>query len=101
MRRTVYRVLDRPFSMLGLKGRYFYVFLVLLALGALVSLIVGACTNSLVGSALLIVLMVLGYLAITFAQSFFSEREIMKFIWSKRIKDFIVLQPRKLHGQWK
>lgn len=101
MTRKVYRVLDRPYTLLGLSGRYIFVFLAALGVGALISIALGSVTGMLIGSAILIVFMVLVYLAVMILESMFSEREIERFLWSRALKDFIIVKPQAFNRQWK
>lgn len=101
MTRKVYRVLDRQYTLLGLKGRYIFVFLASLGAGSLISFLLGSVTGMLIGSTVLIVFMVLAYLAIMIAESVFSERDIGRFLWSRAMKDFIQVKPTSFTKQWK
>ncbi len=101
MVRKVYRVLDRPFSLFGLQGRYVFLFLAALGAGAVLSFISGVFVGTMAASALFIVIAVLAYFAATMLQTFWSERDIMKFICSRRVKDFIEVKPKTFTGQWK
>ena len=101
MVRKVYRVLDRSFSLFGLQGRYVYVFLASLGVGALLSFIVGTAAGTIIGSAMFVLIAIVMYFCAMMLQSFYSERDIEKFIGSRRLKDFIVVKPVKFSKQWK
>lgn len=101
MTRKVYRVLDRPYTLFGLRGRYIFVFLGALGVGALISFLMGSAVGMLIGSVILVVFMILVYLAVMILESMFSEREIERFLWSRALKDFIIVKPKTFNSQWK
>ena len=101
MVRKVYRVLDRPFSLFGLQGRYVFLFLAALGAGAVLSFISAAIVGTMAASILFIAIAVLVYFAATMLQTFWSERDILKFVSSMRVRNFIEVKPKTLIGQWK
>ena len=101
MVRKVYRVLDRPFSLLGLQGMYVFLFLAALGAGAVLSFISAAIVGTMAASILFIAIAVLVYFAATMLQTFWSERDILKFVSSRRVRNFIEVKPKTFTGQWK
>ena len=101
MVRKVYRVLDRPFSLFGLQGRDGVLFLAALGAGAVLSCISAAIVGRLAASILFIAIAVLVYFAATMLQTFWSERDILKFVSSRRVRNFIEVKPKTFTGQWK
>lgn len=101
MVRKVYRVLDRPFSLFGLQGRYVFLFLAALGAGAVLSFISAAIVGTMAASILFIAIAVLVYFAATMLQTFWSERDILKFVSSRRVRNFIEVKPKTFTGQWK
>lgn len=101
MVRKVYRVLDRPFSLFGLQGRYVFLFLAVLGAGAVLSFISAAIVGTMAASILFIAIAVLVYFAATMLQTFWSERDILKFVSSRRVRNFIEVKPKTFTGQWK
>ena len=101
MVRKVYRVLDRPFSLFGLQGRYVFLFLAALGAGAVLSFISAAIVGTMAASILFIAIAVLVYFAATMLQTFWSERDILKFVSSRRVRNFIEVKPNTFTGQWK
>lgn len=101
MVRKVYRVLDRPFSLFGLQGRYVFLFLAALGVGAVLSFISAAIVGTMAASILFIAIAVLVYFAATMLQTFWSERDILKFVSSRRVRNFIEVKPKAFTGQWK
>ena len=74
MRCRVYRNLDRPFTFLGVKGRYIPVALVGLLGIVVISVIVGSIAGTFAGLASAVVLIAGGYLALTEIQQALSRR---------------------------
>lgn len=101
MVRKVYRVLDRPFSLFGLQGRYVFLFLAAFGAGAVLSFISAAIVGTMAASILFIAIAVLVYFAATMLQTFWSERDILKFVSSRRVRNFIEVKPKTFTGQWK
>ena len=101
MVRKVYRVLDRPFSLFGLQGRYVFLSLAALGAGAVLSFISAAIVGTMAASILFIAIAVLVYFAATMLQTFWSERDILKFVSSRRVRNFIEVKPKTFTGQWK
>ena len=101
MVRKVYRVLDRPFSLFGLQGRYVFLSLAALGAGAVLSFISAAIVGTMAASILFIAIAVLVYFAATMLQTFWPERDILKFVSSRRVRNFIEVKPKTFTGQWK
>ena len=101
MVRKVYRVLDRPFSLFGLQGRYVFLLIAALGAGAVLSFISAAIVGTMAASILFIAIAVLVYFAATMLQTFWSERDILKFVSSRRVRNFIEVKPKTFTGQWK
>ena len=94
MRYRVYRNLDRPFTLLGIKGRYIPV-----ALGGLLGVVVlaivlGMVFGTFVGLASAVVLIVGGYLALTEIQQRFGEKALSRFLSGRRLPKFILIRSK-------
>ena len=94
MRYRVYRNLDRPFTLLGVKGRYIPV-----ALGGLLGVVVlaivlGTVFGTFVGLASAVVLIVGGYLALTEVQQRFGEKALSRFLSGRRLPKFILIRSK-------
>jgi len=100
MKRRIYRSLDNPSSLLGIKGSFLVGLLVCLAVTGFVSLLVGAMTSSIIGTMLFIVGMVGSYLAVMLVQGNFTEKELRRWISSRRLPRFIQVRPIKFRGLW-
>ena len=94
MKHRVYRNLDRPFTLLGVKGRYIPVALGGL-LGILVlSVVLGTVFGTFVGLASAAVLIVGGYLALTEVQSRYGEKGLSRFFAGRRLPRFIIVRSK-------
>lgn len=94
MRCRVYRNLDRPFTLLGVKGRYIPVALAGLLGIIVLSLIVGAVGGTFIGLASALVLIVGGYLGLLEIQQRYGEKGLSRFIAGKRLPKFILIRSK-------
>ena len=99
MRCRVYRNLDRPFTFLGVKGRYIPVALIPVALVGLLGIVVtavvvGAALGTFAGLASAVVLIVGGYLALLEIQQRYGEKGLSRFIAGKRLPKFILIRSK-------
>ncbi len=101
MRRRVYRSLDRPSTFMGIKGR----FLIVMGLGAAVSLIValvaGRLTSMLVGFGVAIVMMTVFYFVTTTLQSKIPEKNIWKIVVRRALPDVYRTRPKHIRNIWR
>ena len=94
MRCRVYRNLDRPFTLLSIKGRYIPV-----ALGGLLgivvlSVILGTVFGTFVGLASAVVFIVGGYLMLTEVQNRYGEKGLTRFLAGRRLPKFILVRSK-------
>lgn len=94
MRVKVYKSLDEPSSIFGLKGSYFRILVLGAAAAAFLGIIVGKAVGGLAGLGVFLALLVADYLGVMAFQARFSERERKKWICSLKAPDFVSLQPR-------
>ena len=94
MRHRVYRNLDRPFTLLGIKGRYIPVALVGLLGIVVLSIVLGTVFGTFVGLASAVVLIVGGYLALTEIQQRFGEKALSRYFAGKRLPKFILVRSK-------
>ena len=94
MRYRVYRNLDRPFTLLGIKGRYIPVALAGLLGIIVLSLIVGAVGGTFIGLAWALVVIVGGYLGLLEIQQRYGEKGLSRFIAGKRLQKFILIRSK-------
>ena len=96
MKYTVYKSLDKPSSLFGLKGSYFMYALAGAGAGAVIAVLFGALTNGLLGMLLFIGLLAADYAIVMGIQTKYSERERTKWFCSHKLPDFICLPPKRI-----
>ena len=94
MKYVIYRNLDRPFTLLGIKGRYIAV-----AGAGLVSCIIsglncGAIAGTFAGLAVTLILSVVGYLSIAELQQRYPEKALSRKLASLGIPKFITVRTK-------
>lgn len=94
MKCRVYRNLDRPFTLLGVKGRYIPVALVGLLGIVVLAIVLGTVFGTFIGLASAVVFIVGGYLALTEIQQKFGEKQLSRFIVGKRLPQFILVRSK-------
>ena len=90
----MYRNLDRPFTLLGIKGRYIPIAGAGLVGIIVVALIAGSIAGTFVGLAAAVTLIAGGYLALTEIQQKFGEKQLSRFIAGKRPPRFILVRSK-------
>ena len=94
MRCRVYRNLDRPFTLLGIKGRYIPIAGAGLVGIIVVALIAGSIVGTFVGLAAAVTLIVAGYLALTEIQQKFGEKALSRRMAGMRLPRFILVRSK-------
>ena len=94
MRCRVYRNLDRPFTLLGIKGRYIPIAGAALLGIIILSLIAGSVAGTFVGLATAVVLVVGGYLALMEIQQKFGEKALSRRMAGMRLPKFILVRSK-------
>ena len=94
MKCRIYRNLDRPFTLLGIKGRYIPIAGACLVGIIIVALAVGALAGTFAGLATAVVLVVGGYLAITEIQQRFGEKALSRRLAGMRLPKFILVRSK-------
>ena len=88
----MYRNLDRPFTLLGIKGRYIPIAGAGLVGIIVVALIAGSIVGTFVGLAAAVTLIVAGYLALTEIQQKFGEKALSRRMAGMRLPRFILVR---------
>lgn len=91
----VYKSLDNPASMFGIKGSYIYYVGGGAVIGAVIGFIVGTLTVGFVGFLVFLMGLVLSYLGTMVFQARFSERERKKWLSRRSLPDVIAVPPRR------
>ena len=94
MRCRVYRNLDRPFTLLGIKGWYIPIAGAGLLGIIILSMIVGSIAGTFVGLATAVALIVSGYLALTEIQQRFGEKALARRMAGMRLPKFILVRSK-------
>ena len=90
----MYRNLDRPFTLLGIKGRYIPIAGAALLGIIILSLIAGSMAGTFVGLATAVVLVVGGYLALMEIQQKFGEKALSRRMAGMRLPRFIIVRSK-------
>ena len=90
----MYRNLDRPFTLLGIKGRYIPIAGVSLVGIVVVALIAGSIAGTFVGLAAAVTLIVAGYLALTEIQQKFGEKALSRRMAGMRLPRYILVRSK-------
>ena len=94
MRVKVYRNLDRPFSLFGIKGRFIALAGALALCIIIVSLVVGSVAGSIVGLAVAAVLLAVGYLAITEIQHRLGNKALRRKMTGLGLPEFVIIRSK-------
>ncbi len=94
MRCRVYRNLDRPFTLLGVKGRYIPVALIGLLAIILIAVVLGSALGTFVGLASAAALIVGGYVILLEVQQRFGEKGLSRFVSGQRLPKFILVRSK-------
>ena len=94
MRCRVYRNLDRPFTLFGVKGRYIPIAGVLLLGIIIVSLVAGSALGTFAGLACAVALIAGGYLLLLEIQQRYGEKGLSRFLAGRRLPKFILVRSK-------
>lgn len=94
MKCRVYRNLDRPFTLLGVKGKYIPVAGAGLVAIIILALIVDSILGTFAGLATALALVVGGYLALMEIQQKFGEKALSRKIAGLRLPKFILVRSK-------
>lgn len=101
MRRRVYRSLDRPASIFGIKGRFMLLVGAGAGLSAVVGIIIGKVTSMLAGIGVVLLLMLGVYFLTTSLQARIDEKDIWKVVIRKSYPEAYRVRPKPLRTVWK
>ncbi len=94
MKCRVYRNLDRPFTLLGIKGLYIPVALVGLLAIIIWSIVIGMAFGTFAGLASAVILIIAGYVGLLELQQRFNEKGLNRYIAGKRLPKFILTRSK-------
>lgn len=89
----VYKSLDNPASMFGIKGSYIYYVGAGALAGALIGFVVGLFTNGFFGFLTFVLGLAASYFVTLLFQAKFSERERKRWLSSRATPDVVVVPP--------
>lgn len=92
MRVRVYRNLDRPFSLFGIKGRFIAVAAASALCIIIVSLVVGSVAGTIVGLMSAVVLLSAGYLVITEVQHRLGNKALVRKMTGLGLPEFVIIR---------
>ena len=94
MRCRVYRNLDRPFTLMGVQGRYIPVALCAAVAVVLLAVVLGSALGAFVGLGTALCLGVAGYLGILEVQGRWGEKGLSRFLSGRRLPKFILIRSK-------
>ena len=100
MKVKVYRSLDCPSSLLGMKGAYLLLFIGALALALMLAFVVGALTSSILGTMLFLVLALAAYFSVLYVQSLYSVKDLWRLFSSLNLHRWIMTLPVNFSDIW-
>lgn len=93
MKKKVYKALDRPSSLFGLKGTYIRFAIIGIVAALLLGALAGRLVNGLVGVVVFALAAMGAYLGVMMFQSRYPERDRKRRLCSGSIPDFISMKP--------
>ena len=94
MKAQVYRNLDRPFTLFGIRGRYIVIAGVTLLGVLVISLIVGSACDAFVGLATAMILTAAAYLTLLEVQQRFPEKALGRRLAAMNLPKFILIRSK-------
>ena len=101
MKRRVYRSLDRPATVFGIRGRFMWVFAVGGALALIVGLVVGGATSMILGFGAGLLAAVVAYLLTLSFQSKIDEKDLFKMIVKRSYPSLYRVRPKHVRNIWR
>lgn len=101
MRRRVYRSLDRPATVFGVRGRFLWVMALGGALSLIAGLIAGALAGMLAGTGAALIALGAAYLGVLSLQSRVAERDLVKVIVKRSYPALYRVRPKHIRNLWK
>lgn len=101
MKRRVYRSLDRPATVFGIRGRFMWVFAVGGALALVLGLVVGGATSMILGFGSGLLAAVGAYLLTLSFQSKIDEKDLFKMIVKRSYPSLYRVRPKHIRNLWR
>ena len=101
MQRRVYRSLDRPATVFGIRGRFLLVMALGGAIALVVGLVVGGLTSMILGFGAGLLCCMGAYFFTVSLQSRIDEKDIWKRIVRRGFPTLYVMRPKHIRNAWK
>ena len=101
MKRRVYRSLDRPATVFGIRGRFLWVMVLGGALALIVGMVVGGVTSMILGFGAGILAGVGAYLMTLSLQSRIDEKDLFKMIIKRSYPSLYRVRPKHIRNLWR
>ena len=101
MRRRVYRSLDRPAAVFGIRGRFLYVALLGGALALIIGLVVGGAGSMILGVGSGLTAALAAYLFTLSLQSKIDEKDLFKAIVRRSYPVLYRVRPKHVRNIWR
>lgn len=94
MRVRVYRNLDRPFSLFGIKGRFIVLAGALALCVIIISLVAGSVAGPMVGLVSAVVLFAIGYMTVAEVQQRFGVKALGRKMTGIGLPEFVIIRSK-------
>ena len=101
MKRRVYRSLDRPATVFGIRGRFLWVMALGGALALIIGMVVGSVTSMIVGFGAGLLAVTGAYFVTVSLQSRIDERDIWKMVVRQGFPALYRMKPKHIRNIWK
>jgi hypothetical protein len=101
MKRRVYRSLDRPATVFGIRGRFLWVMALGGALALIIGMVVGSVTSMIVGFGAGLLAVTGAYFVTVSLQSRIDERDIWKMVVRQGFPALYRMKPKHIRNLWK
>ena len=101
MRRKVFRSLDRPVSVFGIRGRFLYVFGLAAAMALVAGLAAGRAVSTLAGSAVALAGALAAYLSTVSLQTRIDGRDLWKILAKRALPSLYRMRPMHVRNIWR
>ena len=101
MKRRIYRSLDRPATVFGIRGRFLWVAVLGGALALIVGLVVGAVSSMIVGFGAGLLAALAAYFLTLSLQSKVDEKDLFKMIVKRSYPSLYRVRPKHVRNIWR
>ena len=94
MKVRIYRNLDRPMTILGIKGKFIGIALGLVVFDLIVGLLVGKLTNAFIAMGLILTLLIVEYITITELQIRYGQKFVDRVFGAMGMPKFVIVNSK-------